>query len=250
MTEANDTTGSTHLATLLTNAMRDGQTIGADGLAAPDVTGAYAIQADILNQLGVDVPEGYKFSLRDGGLYGAPLIFVRTAPAAPFCTGIKVEIELALILASDLPPRAEPYTRQDMVDAIASVAIGVELVRSRYTQGPGSSLPLLLSDMMSNAGYIVGPALDRSLLAEGADLGTLHLTNGDTVLFDGAVKHPDGDPLAAVVAAANGGLPMGGFLKKGHVVTTGTLCGAPLIPAASAFTARLGGEELTVQLTA
>jgi 2-keto-4-pentenoate hydratase len=250
MTDINDATATTDLATLLANAMRDGQTIGTDGLAAPDVAGAYAIQADILNRLGVDVPEGYKFSLRDGGLYGAPLIFVRTDPAAPFCTGIKVEIELALTLASDLPPRAEPYTRQDVVDAIASVAIGVELVRSRYAQGPGSSLPLLLSDMMSNAGYIVGPALDRALLADGADLGTLLLTNGDTVLFDGAVKHPDGDPLAAVVSAANGGLPMGGFLKKGHVVTTGTLCGAPLIPAASAFTARLGGEELTVQLTA
>ncbi|MBP2549836.1 2-keto-4-pentenoate hydratase [Neorhizobium galegae] len=250
MTDINDAAGTTKLTDQLSQAMRDGQTIGTEGLVVPDVSGAYAIQADILNRLGAGAPKGYKFSLRDGGLYGAPLIFVSTVPESPFCAGIKVEIELALTLGRDLPPRSHPYSRQDIVDAIESVAIGVELVRSRYTQGPGSSLPLLLSDMMSNVGYIVGPALDRALLAEGADLGTLVLTNGETVLFDGAPRHPDGDPLAAVIAAANGGLPMGGHLTKGAVVTTGTLCGAPAIPAASDFTASLGGQSITVTLTA
>jgi 2-keto-4-pentenoate hydratase len=238
------------LAETLTAAVKAGTTIDKKGLVAPDVAGAYAVQAAVRDALGLGAPQGYKFSLREGGLYGAPLMFVSDARSVPFEGGVRVEIELSMTLARDLPPRTEPYSRDEVVDAIGSAAIGVELVRTRYVDGPGDSLTLLLADTMSNIGYIVGPQLDRSFLAAGADFGALTLTNGDTVLFDGAAKHPDGDPLAALVSCANGGLPMGGHLKAGDVVTTGTLCGAPYIAAPSDFTATFGGQSITVSLTA
>jgi 2-keto-4-pentenoate hydratase len=238
------------LAETLTAAVKARTIIDKTGLAVPDVAGAYAVQAGVRDALGLGTPKGYKFSLREGRLYGAPLMFVSDTRAVPFEAGIRVEIELAMTLAEDLPPRAKPYSRDEVVDAIGSAAIGVELVRTRYIDGPGDTFTLLLADMMSNIGYIVGPLLDRSFLAASADFGTLALTNGDAVLFDAAAKHPDGDPLAALVACANGGLPMGGHLKAGDVVTTGTLCGAPYIAAPSDFTATLGGQSITVSLTA
>lgn len=237
------------LAETLAMAVKTVTTVDKTGLTAPDLAGAYGVQTAVRAALGLDAPQGYKFSLRQGRLYGAPLLFVSTAANADFEPGLRVEIELSLTLAQDLPARGEPYGRQEIVDAIGSVALGVELVRTRYIDGPGDNLTLLLCDMMSNIGYIVGPELDRAVLAPGADLGPLRLTTGGVSLYDADAKHPDGDPLAALVACANGGLPMGGSLKAGHVVTTGTLCGAPYIDAPSDFTAALGGQSITVSLT-
>ncbi|WP_137131366.1 hypothetical protein [Rhizobium sp. FY34] len=237
------------LAEALAKAVKTVTTVDKTGLAVPDLAAAYGVQAAVRTALGLGAPQGYKFSLRQDKLYGAPLLFVSQALSAAFEPGLRVEIELALTLAEDLPPRGEPYGRQEIVDAIGSVALGVELVRTRYIDGPGDNLTLLLSDMMSNIGYIVGPELDRAVLAPGADLGPLTLTTGGVSLYDADAKHPDGDPLAALVACANGGLPMGGYLKAGHVVTTGTLCGAPYIETPSDFTAMLGGRSITVSLT-
>lgn len=241
----------TDLATILAQAIADASLIDKAGIGRPNVDDAYAIQAEILARRGADQPAGYKFSLRDGGkLYGAPLLFVSADRSFRFETGIKVEVELAFVLGQDLPPRETPYTRDEVFAAIERVAIGVELVRSRYVDGPGDALGLLLSDFMSNIGYVVGPELDRSLLAAGAELGGLRLTNGSSVLFDGPAIHADGDPLAAVVVCANQGLPThgGGHLKKGQVVTTGTLSGAPAIPEPSAFAVSLCGREVTISL--
>lgn len=230
-------------------AMRSGTVIDKAGLAEPAADQFYTVQSAVVEALDAKVG-GYKFSIREGVLVGAPLLFVSRQAQAGFENEIKVEIELALVLGRDLPVRAQGYQRSEVLEAVESVHIGVELVRTRYIGGAGSSLGLLLADCMSNIGYLVGPQLDRSLLSEGADLGSLRLENEGRVLFEGAAVHPDGDVLKSVVLAANQGLPMGGHLKKGDVLTTGTLSGAPVIEKPSSFTAAFGGETFTVSLTA
>ena len=235
------------LADRLADAIRSGAVIEKDGLAEPDASEFYTVQSAVTSALGTK-DSGYKFSIRDGALIGAPLLFVSRQPEAGFEREIKVEIELALVLGRDLPHRSEGYSRTEVVDAIESVHMGVELVRTRYTGGAGSSLGLLLADCMSNVGYLVGPQLDRALLDEGAAFGDLVLKNEGRVLFDGAAIHPDGDVLKSVTLCANQGLPMGGHLKKGQVVTTGTLSGAPVIERPSSFTTDLGGQSFTVTL--
>lgn len=242
------TASTSALVEQLVAAMRSGTVIEKAGLAEPVGDQVYAVQSAVIAALGAEVG-GYKFSIREGVLVGAPLLFVSRQAEAAFENEIKVEIELALVLGRDLPVRAQGYERSEVLDAIESVHIGVELVRTRYIGGAGASLGLLLADCMSNAGYLVGPQLDRSLLAEGADFGALHLENEGRVLFEGAAIHPDGDVLKSVIVAANQGLPMGGHLRQGHVVTTGTLSGAPVIEQPSSFTADLGGNAFTVSLT-
>ncbi|MBT9369040.1 hypothetical protein [Rhizobium sp. CSW-27] len=237
-------------AGILRDAIRNRTGLERDLLSISGEATGYAVQSALAGELGIGTPAGYKLSLRKDAILAAPLLFVSEALQAAFEPGIKVEIELALTLSEDLSPRAEPYRREDVLEAISSVAIGVELVRSRYVDGPRDSLAHLLADCMSNVGYLVGPQLDPCLLLPDAALGRLRLVNGETVLFDDAARHPDGDPLAAVLRAANAGLPMGGHLRKGQVVTTGTLSGAPLIPAPSAFAVELGGQSLTATLLA
>lgn len=236
------------LASLLVAAVREGTLIEKDGLPRPDFADGYRIQAAVFTALGGTSPQGFKLAIRDGDLVGSSLLFVSNAESANFQPGIKVEIELAMTLGRDLPPKPGPYRREDIVDAISSVNIGVELVRSRYVGGAGDALSLLLADSMSNLGYLVGPAIPRSLLTEPADLGGLYLTNGDKVLFDSTAKHPDGDPLASVIMCANKGLPMGGYLKAGQVVTTGTLSGAPTIETASSVSVTFGGSSWSIDL--
>lgn len=243
-------TQSLQAAALLLEAIRNGTTLDRDRLSIAGDAAGYAVQSALAGQLGIDAPAGYKLSLRKDVILAAPLLFVSHIPQAAFEPGIKVEIELALTLSEDLAPRAEPYRREDVLAAIGSVAIGAELVRSRYVDGPRDSVAHLLADCMSNFGYVVGPQLDPGLLAPDATLGRLRLVNEETVLFDDAARHPDGDPLAALLWAANAGLPMGGHLRKGQVVTTGTLSGAPVIPAPSAFAVAFGGQSLTVTLSA
>ncbi|KQZ50010.1 hypothetical protein ASD54_14015 [Rhizobium sp. Root149] len=231
----------------LVDAMRSGSVIEKDGLSEPEAGAFYAVQSAVTSALGIELG-GYKFSIREGVLIGAPLLFVSRQPESGFESEIKVEIELALVLGQDLPVRSEGYSRGEVLEAIESVHIGVELVRTRYVGGAGSSLGLLLADCMSNVGYLVGPELDRALLDEGADLGHLRLENEGRVLFDGAAVHPDGDVLKSVVRSANEGLPMGGHLKRGQVLTTGTLSGAPVIEKPSHFTTKLGGQSFEVKL--
>ncbi|MCJ8508885.1 hypothetical protein MUU53_13295 [Rhizobium lemnae] len=231
----------------LVNAIRSGSVVEKDCLTEPEAGDSYVVQSAVISALGGKVG-GYKFSIREGVLIGAPLLFVSRQPELGFENEIKVEVELALVLGQDLPVRSGGYSRGEVLEAIESVHIGVELVRTRYVGGAGSSLGLLLADCMSNVGYLVGPELDRALLDEGADLGHLRLENEGRVLFDGAAVHPDGDVLKSVVRCANEGLPMGGHLKKGQVLTTGTLSGAPVIEKPSHFTTKLGGQSFTVTL--
>lgn len=236
----------TGIAAHLTQAIKEGTVIAKDGFDVPDLEEAYRSQAQLLSNLGVIQPRGYKFSLREGTVVGAPLLSVSSQPSIGFQPGLKVEVELALTLARDLPPRPIVYTRDEILNALDHVNIGIELVRSRYLGGPGLSLPLLLCDLMSNQGYLVGPQLSKALLMENAKLGNLYLTCGDKVLFDAEAKHPEGDPLAGLIAAASKGLPMGGHLKAGQVVTTGTLCGAPLLEAGSSLSVTFGGASWTL----
>lgn len=77
---------------------------------------------------------------------------------------------------------------------------------------------------------MIGPEIDATVIdnfaRESAPFSHLTITEGTTTLFDETVKHPNIDPLAPLVAFANGPLNKGGMLKRGQVITTGSLCGA------------------------
>ncbi|NHT75522.1 2-keto-4-pentenoate hydratase [Rhizobium sp. PP-F2F-G38] len=227
-----------NLADILAEAIRNGGSVDIDAVPQPDLAEAYAIQSAILGRLSID-PKGYKLSLRSDGVLSAPLLSVTEAASFPYQPGLKLEVEIALVLGRDLPVRAEPYARQEIRDTIAAVHIGIELVRSRYAGGPQGRTALLVADLMSNAGYRLGPALDADVLDEGrAD--DLRIIAGDQPLFDAPGAHPDSDPLAALVAYANEAGRATRTLRQGMVVTTGSLCGGLTLPSPATVSISLG----------
>ncbi len=47
--------------------------------------------------------------------------------------GVIIEVEIALRLKSDLPPRQQPYTREEIEASIGELLIGIEFIGSRCT---------------------------------------------------------------------------------------------------------------------
>jgi 2-keto-4-pentenoate hydratase len=192
-------------------------------------------------------PEQQRGYLSDRPVAGALLApFVHAAPAtlplAAFITPL-LECEVAFVLGADLPPRATPYSREEIEAAIEAVVPVMEVADGRFA--PEAPDLLKLADYMGNGAFIIGaPVKDWRKL----DLGTikiaLSLDGKDT--WQGESARILGNPLLAVIALANAQpLPAGG-LKRGQIVTTGT-CTTPIPPRAGEYVAQfdaLGGVSV------
>lgn len=180
---------------------------------------------------------GWKLAIRpDGEAIAAPMfncVRVDEANAASFPRdGTEgIEVEICFTLSADIPAAAAgPLTRADLFGYIDKVHLGVELLRYRLVEKNQVPFPLFLADRLANHGFVIGPKVDKGIVDVFAgnceNPPQLSVTEGPVSLFDATVKHPNGDPLAPLVAFANAALNKGNMLKAGNVVTTGSLCGA------------------------
>jgi len=128
-----------------------------------DVDEAYAIQDEVMQALGQI--GGWK--LTAGALGAQPACAPMPAQcifAAPYqffdlaTAGTRgVEVELALRLKHDLPPRATAYTRHEVVAAIATVHPAIAMASSRYTESQAITPLAGLADALSHCALIYGP---------------------------------------------------------------------------------------------
>ncbi len=218
-----------HAAKILVQARRDMQPL--DGLPADlkPVTfeDAHAIQDEVSRQLG-QLIAGFKAMAPAGGeptrgiIYGGTILpSPCDLPAAkvPQCG---VEGEVAFVFRRDLPPRAVPYSRNE-VAAVLEACAAIEVVHSRYGQtAPVTNLEKL-ADSISNGALIHSvPTSHWRDLA----LGQLKVTltvNGKTEL-EKTGGHPTGDPLGVAVVLANLWRENGG-VRAGQFVTCGSFTG-------------------------
>ena len=139
-----------------------------------------------------------------------------------------VESEYALRIGRDLPPRAEPYSRAEIEDAITSLIIGFEIPESRLGNDHGLG-PLPTVANHDGPGRIVNGR-------ECADWRGIDCVNQPVVLtFDGKEVGRGtgaammGHPVEAVTWFANHLSRRGITLAAGCFVTTGSCTG--VIPA-------------------
>lgn len=214
-----------------------------DGLVPDDVETAMAVQRAFVEASGKPV-KGWKLAIRpDGQAIGAPMLdcfSVDDKNIASFPeTGTEgIEVEICFTLSCDIPARgAALFTRAELVHCIDKVHLGVEIIRFRLAEKNHVQFPLFLADRLANHGFIIGPEINADIIdvfaGNGANLPRLVVTEGAKAAFDATAKHPNGDPLAPLVAFANSSLNRGDMLKAGNVVTTGSLCG--MLPSAFAF---------------
>ncbi|WP_454017805.1 2-keto-4-pentenoate hydratase [Azospirillum sp. Marseille-Q6669] len=215
---------------------------------------AYAIQDAVARRLGPVVAWKVGARTPDTEPFRAPihadtLFFdTTTLPAADYQV-IGMEAEIAYTFAKDLPPRAEPYSREEVLDAVGSVHPAFEIVDTRFA-GFGSQDGLShMADQFNHGALVVGPAIAdwRSLepLKERVALVVDGETKADTVAGNSA-----GEPVRLLVWMANTGAVSLGGLKAGDVVTTGSHVGTVMVPAGSTSVAvygTMGTYELTVK---
>lgn len=200
----------------------------------------FAIQQKVGDQLGWQTA-AWKCALPPAGkLIAAPIYdavihrgaqYSIRAGLAQSC--VRVEPELACLLAHDLPPRREAYGEAEVFDALGNIHVALELLGSRYVHPETLTFPELLADGLFNAGLVIGPRVALREGATPADLPaefTVSVTRAghDTVSFAG--RHPDRSVLAPIVWLANFLRVRGLGLHAGQAVITGSYAGVLELP--------------------
>jgi 2-keto-4-pentenoate hydratase len=191
------------------------------------VADAHAIQDAVTATLGAAVG-AFKANAPAGaeptrGVIYAPTLHPSPSriPAAlvPQCG---VEGEVAFLFRTDLPPRATPYTREEVAAAVDACP-AIEVVSSRYADPDAATALDKLADCINNGAFVYGPAIKNW---HDLALGKLTVTltvNGKPVL-EQIGGHPTGDPLGIALALVEMMRAAGG-VKAGQFVTCGSCTG-------------------------
>ena len=213
-------------------------------LGPDDLAEAYKVSAEVATALDETVG-GWKVGVATSGRgFAAPMFTSgfraseaawKRAPAIPLIP----EIEVAVRLGRDLPPRpARAYTREEILDHVGQVLIGIELIARRFTPQPAYPRPANIADDLGNCGFVIGPAhsafrnLDFTALKARFRIGSE---------WREGRPHPKGDPLLPLIAWANDQCDHLGGLRAGQIVTLGSLTPTVTISAPTSVEGEIAG---------
>uniref|UniRef100_A0A9E7ZRW4 2-keto-4-pentenoate hydratase n=1 Tax=Bosea sp. NBC_00436 TaxID=2969620 RepID=A0A9E7ZRW4_9HYPH len=200
----------------------------------------YTVQREVAEALGETVG-GWKVAIGPGGVPIAAPLLASTIHGdgvrldLPADDSIKIETELALRLASDLPPRAVPYTREDIVAAIESVSSAFEIVIPRAGEPPEIPFGFYLADYLGNGATVLGPPTSWTPPPQGC---RAQLWLDEALSATG--EHPQIDPLASLLAYANCQADQMGGLRAGQIVITGSFTKPHLLRKARSARGQVG----------
>src|ERR1700733_5205346 len=149
------------------------------------------------------------------------------------------EPEFAFRMAVDLPPRSQPYTVQQVLDAVGTLHPAIEIPDSRFSEVVSAGAAQIIADNACAHLFVLGAPTTANWRA-------LDLVEEKPVItlrdkqFIGLGKNVLGDPRIALAWLANELRELGLTLKAGQIVTTGT-CHPPLpIQSGDVFAADFG----------
>lgn len=234
-------------AGLLLRAREEGTTLAADVVGFPlsGAAEAYAVQALVAAKVGAVGAWKVGAAAPEAEPIYAPIFadLVHASPARLDGAAFHergIEAEIAYRLGRDLPVRGEPYTRAEVVEAVAAVLPAIEIVDSRLAGFEQQDAWWKLADNQVNGALVVGPAL--------ADWERIDpLTQPVRLMVDGEVVaageggNTAGDPLRLLVWMANHVGGHCGGLRAGQIVTTGSLTGVRFVEPGAHVVAELAG---------
>lgn len=136
------------------------------------------------------------------------------------------EPEFAFRMGRDLPPRAAPYTVEEVLGAVDSFHPAIEIPDSRFVDFVSVGEAQLIADNACAHLFVLGPATTANWRAMDLVEERPQITlRGER--YTGHGKNVLGDPRAALPWLANELSGLGVTLRAGQVVTTGT-CHPPL----------------------
>ncbi|SAL54270.1 2-keto-4-pentenoate hydratase [Caballeronia telluris] len=232
-----------------------------DEIAARDIPedagAAYAIQHEVLRLKGARIG-AWKIGARTPSAppAGAPIdeSLVYASPArleiASFFR-VLIELEIAFRFERALPPRPEPYAREEVLGALGGMTVALEIVDSRFAQWPNLAPLAQLADAQNNGALVVGGIEPYNVIAPGFDFlaPRLDLTLDGVSIVPAGVGNPAGDPRELLVWFANHCSQRGLTVEPFWTVTTGTYTGAYRVEVPGVVRGsidRIGEIELTL----
>lgn len=211
---------------------------------------AWAVQDLLCAHLGTH-PGGWKVSLASETQgYAAPLMArdILMSPAnlaearTLSTTQFGIEPEVCFLMGKDLQPLSAGahYSREAVMDAIATAHTGIELCVCRFQDFNAAPLLDRLADNLMNEGLVVGPACSDWRGLDLVELPLCTLIDGETV-HEAQGGFPLKDPLIPLVWLANHLSQRRITLRAGSYVTTGSYNGLRLVPIGGSCEVRFTG---------
>ena len=138
-----------------------------------------------------------------------------------------LEAEIAFLMGKDLPPREKAYSRDEVVDAIASCHPAIEVIESGLTDPTKAEKLSMIADLQMHGAFVYGEAAANW---QSIDFSKEHVTlavNG-VVRVERTGSNTSGDLMRLLPWLANEGVARTGGLKAGQWVTTGSWTGLSL----------------------
>ncbi|WP_177218954.1 fumarylacetoacetate hydrolase family protein [Polaromonas sp. OV174] len=196
-----------------------------------DLEDGWQVQQEVSRRLALTIG-GWKAALPGPGkLVVAPIYAPGISQQAAVLTrpgvdSVKVEPEIAYVVARDLPARAQAYSEQEVDAAVGSVHAALEICASRYLSLADLPFPELLADGLVNDGLWLGPALAAT---EAPAFELSWQIEGEPVQ-QAQARHPNGQPRAPLYWLANFLRERGLGLLAGQTVITGSYAGVLELP--------------------
>ena len=138
-----------------------------------------------------------------------------------------IEAEIAFLVGSDLPLRAQPYTREETLAAMASCHPAIEVLESAFVD-PSHAAPLAKNaDLQVHGAFVYGPPAPNW---PSIDFSKEHvlLVIDSVIRVERTGSNTAGDLLRLLPWLANEGAARTGGLRKGQWITTGSWTGNSL----------------------
>ena len=150
------------------------------------------------------------------------------------------EAEFAFRFGQALPPRATPYSMDEVLGAVTTKHPAIEVPDSRYNEFARVGAPQLIADLACACWFLLGPATSidwRSRNLASHPVGAYK--NGELVA-SGSGANVLGDPTIALTWIANELATFSRGIGAGEFVTTGTCVVPPAIAPNDRFRADFG----------
>jgi 2-keto-4-pentenoate hydratase len=144
--------------------------------------------------------------------FSAPAPIVTIAAARP----VTVEFEIAFVLGRDVKPGDAP---RDLMDTVAAVHVGIELVLSRFVDRRTVGQPSFAADNVGFEAYLCGAQIDPHRIAE--VVASVEVQLDGVCAARGLYGDEAVDPLTALGHLLDHARERGITLHRGDIVTTG-----------------------------
>lgn len=184
---------------------------------------AYGVQVAVMEALGRPVL-GWKVAVDEVyGAVAAPLD-IWSGPHIPLHGGIFFELEVAVVLGTDLPPHTKgAYGMDDIRQSISHICCGVEFIRKRFGEEPDIPFLAGLADGLSHEGYLAGAKASPGDILEQEQF--ICRVDNCGVKSQYSVPHPLRYPAHPIMRYVNSQTVGCTPLRAGQMITTGSLCG-------------------------